>query len=529
MNPPTRILRPVAALAVLLGASACSSIDNYAGAADDSGDDGYGESEDSSGSEGQGTDSESGTEDTGDTGTDTSGDESDPEEGLPDPMLVTSICDPLQGQVIAYDLAEAHAEIAPELVRESVMTSAIVPPIPLSTRPFFNHFHFDHPPATETTLAVSGELWKPQSMLNVASPRFQLQFAVSGPELSDADRPAIDLAIVVDIGPSMVGFPLELANEALLAVGGSLRAGDRVTLISAGDQAQVLSSALVQDGMAPSLPNQFAELPPASAAVIGEALDLAYAQLAQLAELEPLPEARSRVMLISAGHFAIDPSLLELVDGEAELGTTLTTVGVGAVDQFAESSLRALAGVGKGASVYGPHADPLWLALGEQFTSKMIAAATDVEVTLILPPGLAISERDPSYGGDMPSEIELGWLGPNDALVFHQELESCGELDLGNAIRVQLEWSEPGVDEIQQLIWEWPLIEAGEGELTTLKGAAVLAYTDALIAYRDNLDADARYGALLDALSHISEALGKMPEDPDLIEMSEVLAKLEST
>jgi hypothetical protein len=38
---------------------------------------------------------------------------------------------------------------------------------------------------------------------------------------------------------------------------------------------------------------------------------------------------------------------------------------------------------------------------------------------------------------------------------------------------------------------------------------------------------DARYGALLDALSQISGALEAMPNDPDLIEMSEVLAKLE--
>lgn len=516
-----------AALALLLGTSACSGIAYEDQSAADEVGEGEGNGGMESGETGPATtDTGSGTDTAGsDTDEGTDGDGGTDEGGLADPQLVTPICDPQQDQVIAYDLAEAHAEIAPELVRESVLTHSIVPQIPLSPRPFFNHFHFEHPPAIDSTLAITGELWKPQMLLDMSSPRFHLQFAVSGPTMSDQQRPPVDLAIVVDIGPSMVGLPLELADEALTAVSSALRIGDRITLISAGDQAELLSSALVEDGFEPSLPSTLAEVPQAGGAAISEALALAYSQLA---ELEPLPEAQSRVMLISAGHFAADLALVELVDGEAELGTTLTSVGVGASDGFAEGSLRTLAAAGKGASVYGPNADQLWLDLAEQFTAKMISSASDVEVTLILPPGLAVSERDPSWGGALETELELASLGPNDSLVFHQELVGCGELDPAAAIRVEVQWTEPGLAQMQQLVWEQPVAELGFGAMTTRKGAAVLAYTDALVAYRDGIDADARYGALLDALGHISEALESMPGDPDLIEMSEVLAKLES-
>jgi hypothetical protein len=528
MNPPTRITR-FAALALLLGASACSGVALEAdqSAADDFGDDDEGDgdtdTDESEGDESEGDDGDTAGSDSG--GTDTDDEDTGPAEGPSDPGLMTPACDPLLDQVVGYDLAEAHAEIAPELVRESVMTSATVPQIPLSPRPFFNHFQFENPPAIDSTLAIVGELWKPPSMLELESPRFQLQFAISGPQMSDEQRPVLDLAVVVDIGPSMVGLPLELADEALKVVSSSLRNGDRITLISAGDQAQLIGTTIIEAGIEPMLPSMLGEVQPAGGAAIGDALGLAYDVLS---ELEPLGEAQQRVMLISAGHFVAEPAMIELVDGRAEQGIALTNVGVGAADQFAESSLRMLAAVGKGASLYAPNPDQLWLELGEQFTAKMITVAHDVEVSLVLPPGFAISERDPAWGGiNLLPEIELAGLGPNDSLVFHQELVACGEPTPDAKIRVLVEWTEPNVPETQQLIWELPVAPPGYGTMMTRKGTAVLAYTDALIAYRDSLDANARYGALLDALGHISAALESMPEDPDLIEMSEVLAKLE--
>lgn len=523
MHPPTRMTRRFAALIGILHIAGCSDIALDAAGDDGFADDGYGESEDTeSGPSTTGDPTEGDTSGTDTSGTDTSGAEDGPEEGLGDPHLLTPACDPFAGQQIAFDLAEANAEIAPELVRESVMSGASIPAIPLSSRPFFNHFEFEHPAASEATLAISGELWKPQMMLNEVAPRYQLHVAVSGPALSDAERPNLDLVLVADVGPSMAGAPLELADHALAQIAGALRVGDRVSLISAGDQPELLGTVLVEQGVAPTLPSMLAEVLPAASSAIDPALELAYDTLA---ELEPLADAQTRVILISAGHFVSGPDTLARVDSEAELGTTLTTIGVGPSDTFVESSLRALAVVGKGASLYEPNLAQIDHDLGEQLATKLITSADEVSVELELPAGLAISQRDPNWGDILPA-IELGRLGPNDALIFQHELESCGELATDAEIRVVLEWREPGGDELTLLVWTLPVDELGFGSMATRKGAAVLAYTQALIAYRD--DADARYGALLDALGQISAALESMPNDPDLIEMSEVLAKLES-
>lgn len=524
---PRRSTAMAAALVGLMQLAGCSDIAHNNLGGDDAGDDFVGEDESSEGTDpttAAGTDADD-TSDTSDTDTDTGPSEDDglPEEGPADPHLLTPACDPAQGQVIGFDLAEAGFEHAPELVREAVMSGAPVPAIPISPRPFFNHYTFDHAPAAETTLALDGELWMPQAMLNEASPHFQLHFAVSGPALSDAQRPPLDLVVVGDLGPSMAGLPLELADHALDTMLAALRPGDRITLVGAGDEAELLGTIVVEQGVAPTLPSMLAEVLPASASNLDPALELAYDTLA---ELEPLADAQAGVVVLSAGHFVADAAALERVDAESELGVALVTLGLGPSELFIEGSMRTLALAGRGVSLYAANPEQIDVDLGEHLTNKLVTSAYDVSVELELPAGLAVDASDPTWG-DTLLALEAGRLGPNDSLVFQHQLEACGELSDDAMIRVELGWREPGKDEPQSLAWELPLDELGYGTLATRKGMAVLAYTKALVAYRDMVGPDARYGALLDALSQISGALEAMPNDPDLIEMSEVLAKLE--
>lgn len=524
---PRRTIVPIAAALVgLMQLAGCSDIATNNLGGDDAAD-GYVDDESSEGSDpttAAGTDAGD-TSDTTDTGTDTgpSDDDGLPEEGPADPHLLTPACDPAQGQVIGFDLAEAGFEHAPELVREAVMSGAPVPAIPLSPRPFFNHYAFDHAPAAETTLALDGELWMPQAMLNEGSPHYQLHFAVSGPALSDAQRPPLDLVVVGDLGPSMAGLPLELADHALDTMLAALRPGDRISLIGAGDEPELLATIVVEQGVAPTLPSMLAEVLPASASNLDPALELAYDTLG---ELEPLADAQAGVVVLSAGHFVADATTLERVDAESELGVALVTLGLGPSELFLEGSMRTLALAARGVSLYAANPEQIDVDLGEHLTNKLVTSAYDVSVELELPAGLAVDSSDPTWG-DTLLALEAGRLGPNDSLVFQHQLEACGELSPDAMIRVEIGWREPGKDELQSLAWELPLDELGYGTLATRKGMAVLAYTKALVAYRDMIGPDARYGALLDALSQISGALEAMPNDPDLIEMSEVLAKLE--
>jgi hypothetical protein len=506
----------VAVAVLLLASSGCSSAElasnefdqgEFSGDGDGDGDPtGSAESETTEGDTGDGDGEDEGTE----------------PPGLEDPGLELGSCDPAVAQALIYDLADAQAEAAAVLVRESVLSgSGEVPSIPISPQPFLNHFEFNYPPVEGPQLQIVGELWKPQLGNIDAPPRYRLQVAIRGPQMSAEQRTPVDLVIVVDLGPSMAGEPLGLAEEALGAIEAALVAGDRVTLIAAGEQPQILTASTLVDNESELLSGLLAAQSPAGVADVAAALELAYETVTPAWEGQGQP----RVLLISNGHFQLDGALVELVEEHAADGRYLVALGLGAPEGFSESSLRQLAAEGRGPLLYGRTADELWIDMQARFTEHMVAIAIDLEVTLSLPPGLAIRDRDQLTA--KVGEPELALLGPDDTIVFHHELESCVELDPNAVVRFEVAWTDPASLEPKQTVWEQPVGQLGYGSMDTRKGAATVAYARALRGYRDGRPQGESYGALLDAISLIAEALEAQPEDADLIEMSQVLGKLE--
>ncbi|PRP92395.1 hypothetical protein ENSA5_49650 [Enhygromyxa salina] len=513
-----------AAFVLALAASGCSFADSAtleqagdaAGGEHDSGDgDGDG---DGDGSNDESDGGDTGEADTGEPGT---GDE-DPGPSFDDPELDLDLCDPNAEQTIAYDLTEAKVEASPALVRESVLFGAgVVPPIPLSARPFLNHYDFDYAPAQGWEPELSGELWA-SPVVNIDAPqRYRLQYAVRGPEMSGGERLPVDLAIVVDLGASMSGEPVLLAEEALAALESALIPGDRVTLIAAADTPILLGTTKIEAQGTTPLTGRVEQHDQASQADVAAALTLAYDTLTPVWE----GQGQQRVVLISNGHFASGDALASIVEDHAIDRRYLICVGVGDPMQFDDALIRGLAHEGRGSMLFARDAEQLWLELDKEFTANMIAAATELEVTLTLPPGLAVRERDPHLGMDS-SEPRLAMLAPNDALVFHHQLEACSELSEDAIIEVTIEWTDALANEAKQAVWQLPVTELGEGSLRGHKGAATMAYARVLRSFRDGVDPAENYGAVLDAISYISDALELMPEDPDLLEMSSVVAQL---
>ena len=99
-------------------------------------------------------------EDTG-TGDGDEEDGTEPQAGPEDPELDVELCDPDAERVLTYGLEQSNSQAEPVLVRESVLADAdpddgvLVPGIPLSARPFLNHYDFFYPPA---------EGWDPQGL-----------------------------------------------------------------------------------------------------------------------------------------------------------------------------------------------------------------------------------------------------------------------------------------------------------------------------------------------------------------------------
>jgi hypothetical protein len=125
-----------------------------------------------------------------------------------------------------------------------------------------------------------------------------------------------------------------------------------------------------------------------------------------------------------------------------------------------------------------------------------------------------------------PVDPVLAILAPNDALVFHHELEACGDLASDAVIRVAIEWTDPLAKQAKQMVWEQPISELDQASDDGKKGAAVVAYARALRSFRDGLAPSESHGVVLDAISQISSALEAQPNDLDLIEMSSVIAAL---
>ncbi|WP_157595419.1 vWA domain-containing protein [Plesiocystis pacifica] len=523
----TRLLAGSACLPLLLSLACSSTLDD-----DDSVADGYGDEGETQGAD-EGEDStetgdDTGTSDDSSEASDTGEDDGAGETGPTDPGMLAEACDPNAGQSHGYDLAVANLELAPALVREAVLFGdGKVPRIPLSPRPFLNHFDFGYAPSPGASPSLSGQLWPVGPANAEGVERYRFQFAVKAPALSPQQRPPVDLAIVVDLGPSMAGEPLVLVEEALAAIESALGPGDRVTLIAAGEEAMDLAAADIEGFGSTPLTGLINPEEAFGYAKLEAAIELAYASLESPWSGDEI--GHRRVLLLSNGHFEVSPALADTVSSAAAEDRHLVSVATGTHELYADSALRELGRLGQGSAVFAPTADAVWAKLADGFTERMITAALDLEVELSLPPGLALAPTKPGGNGTGTAvEASEGILGANGALVFHHELLACAELDPNAFVVVELSWLDPTTFETVETDFQLPLDAIGEPSAAGLEAAAAVAYSQALVAYRDAEGPPGDYGLILDASTMIAAALEMNPEDADLIEMSEVLAQLET-
>ena len=87
---------------------------------------------------------------------------------------------------------------------------------------------------------------------------------------------------------------------------------------------------------------------------------------------------------------------------------------------------RRLAREGRGSMLFARTPDELWLELEQDFAAHIVACATDVEVTLTLPPGLGVRERDPYIGEKIdPSSRCSGPTMPSSSITSSKRAPRC--------------------------------------------------------------------------------------------------------
>ncbi|PCC71434.1 von Willebrand factor type A domain-containing protein [Nannocystis exedens] len=429
-------------------------------------------------------------------------------------------------QVTAWRLAarDPDAMSSPAHAREAMLgpwpslTSVAIRPWE-----FLNYYTFAYPLAPPGELLAGAQLRASKDDLG---DMFELQVAIRGPELAEADRPPVHLTLALDNSGSMEGKALELLKTAGHVLAGKLRAGDTVAVVSWNQaDAPLLPATMVAGPNDPKLLAAIDGFTVGGSAELTQALSAGYAQ----ADMAYVPKDINRLILISdGGATATQDDLEEMAKraGDVAYKTGVHAIGVGVGDPglYRSGLIDAIGVAGAGPSIYVGSTEAAEIQLGKRFLSLVGLTASTVDVRVTLPPGLQL---EPASAPDAEAVgQDHVTAAPTDNSVVHRRLRPCvADLDMNGVLEVEIRWADAVSGEPKQTVAQWKLTELLSGETAWLqKGEAVLAYAAALRAIQyyagDTL-------AIEQAWERLEAAKKALPDDPELAEIGQVLAALQ--
>ncbi len=452
-----------------------------------------------------------------DTGA-TTDDEDDGDDTGGNVVLVPE-CDPSALTKMQLDPHDTNALVSPAQARVAIESGdGSLADVEIEPREFLNYYDFDYPNAAPGELTIEAELFLPDLD---PSGEWVLQIGVNGPASAAPTRPPANLSLVLDTSTSMDEAGLELLKSSAEALVASLRAGDRVAIVEIGqDPAVTVESYEVETADDPTLLDVIADLELGGAPDLEAALGLAYEQALVGFETKWL----NRVVYIGSDLDGIEVVPTEIVMSHAgmpgEEGIHLVGAGVGEPGEYDGSLIDELTTVGRGTSLFVGDAQEGWRAFNERFMSTMVVGARDVSVRVDLPPGFRPAGADEAAEDYEPSaETIAADLAANRPIVLHERLENCApdDLDANSELEVHVSWTDATTFVEHEASLRVGFGEAMQSGPTHLhKGRAVLAYADALAAWKTAYDAPAKDAIIADALVVVQEALSSSPEDADL-------------
>ncbi len=255
-------------------------------------------------------------------------------------------------------------------------------------------------------------------------------------------RPALSVAIVIDRSKSMSGEPLAHAKAAAARLVSQLDAGDAFSVIAYSDDATTVVPMLRATAAHKELAARaIAELEVDN----GTCISCGIASGAEWLGRTPVEQGVRRMVLLSDGYANLGirdrDELVELAAGAAARGMSITAIGVGL--DFDRETMVRIARVGRGNYHYVEDTGELDAAFDREVAALAETVATNVRLTVQLPPGVqlerVLGSEATAAGGEVSMSIPDLRAGEPYRVVLRVsglEAPACG-------LEARLDWRRP--------------------------------------------------------------------------------------